>query len=64
VEKDPKVWQASMHHIMMLCQHPYLLPTLVVQSDQNSLPKNIILLSPQDLDKNGLIDLVILGWPC
>jgi hypothetical protein len=64
VEKDPQVWQASMHHIMMLWQHPYLLPTLVVQSDKNSLSKNIILLSAQDLDKNGLVDSVILRWPC
>jgi hypothetical protein len=30
----------------------------------SKLPRNIILLLAQDLDKNGLVDLAILGWPC
>jgi hypothetical protein len=48
-----------MHHIMMLWQHLDLLPTLVVQGYQHSLPNNIILLEVHDLNKIWLVDLVI-----
>jgi hypothetical protein len=44
VEKDPQVWQASMHHIMMLWQDLELLPALAIQGYQHTLPKNIALL--------------------
>jgi hypothetical protein len=45
---------------MLWQRHLDLLPTLVVQGYQHSLPNNIILLGVHDLNKIGLVDLVIL----
>jgi site-specific DNA-cytosine methylase len=54
-----------MHHIMMLQQqHLELLLTSAIQGYQHALLNNITLLGAHDLDKIGLMDLVISRWPC
>jgi len=54
-----------MHHIMVLQQqHPDLLPTSTIQGYQCSLLSNITLLGVHDLDKIGLVYLIISTWSC
>jgi hypothetical protein len=50
--------------VMLYQQHPILFPMSIIQGYQLSIPNNITLLKVQDLDKIGLVDLVILGWLC
>jgi hypothetical protein len=65
VDKDPQIWQTSMHHIMMLQQqHSELLPASTIHGYKRTLSNNIILLGAQDLDMIEPMDLVISRWSC
>jgi hypothetical protein len=46
-------------------QYPkLLLPTIVMLGYLGALPQDITLLGAQHLDNVGLVDMVIVGWPC
>ncbi len=65
VERDENMRRVSSRHLALLMQqYPKLLPRSAISGYQWALPSDIALLGVHDVARVGLIDLVIIGWPC
>jgi site-specific DNA-cytosine methylase len=65
MERDETARRVSSHHLALLMRrYPELLPRSAIQGYQRALPSYITLLGVQDLVRVGLINLVIVRWPC
>ena len=56
------VFHHHIHQLMVL--YPQQLDLTVIRGCFACLPRDVTLISEADLQRLGLVDLVIAGWPC
>ena len=57
--------RTACHHIQrLLALYPEQLPSSVIRACFGKFPRNVTLISYDDLRRLGQVDLVIAGWPC
>jgi len=57
--------RAAHHHIQrLLALYPEQLPSSAIRGCFGKLPRDVTLISEDDLRRLGHVDLVIAGWPC
>src|SRR6478672_6117109 len=65
VDNNIVVSRAAKHHLDLLrMRYPRQLPASAIQGSMSCLPADIALISEEDLQRLGRVDLVIAGWPC
>ena len=57
--------RAARHHLQrLIAQYPEQLPPSAIHGCFGHLPRDVTLISDEDLKRLGHVDLVIAGWPC